>query len=102
PVHRPGRRPGGRPALVRPSLARRNHLRGSPPAPRPGNPAAMVGPGHPAHNTGAARLVLARDALGNADRSHAAPPARVRPLVPEKPAPLPRRPAPPPAGTAAP
>ena len=35
PVHRPGRRPGGHPALVRPALARRDHLRGSPPPSRP-------------------------------------------------------------------
>src|SRR3954466_8785385 len=43
----------------------------------------MVGPGPPAHDTGAARLVLARDAMGNAARSPAGPPARVCPLVPE-------------------
>jgi hypothetical protein len=35
-------RPRGHPALVRPPLARRDHLRGSPPPSRPGDPAAMV------------------------------------------------------------
>src|SRR4051794_29879101 len=41
----------------------------------------MVGSGHPAHDTRAARPDLARDALGNAARSRAGPPTRVCPLV---------------------
>jgi len=51
------------------------------PTPRPGNPAAMVGPGHPAHHTRAARPVLTRHAMGNPARSRAASPARVCPVV---------------------
>jgi hypothetical protein len=62
--------------------------------PGPGNPAAMVGSGHPAHDTRAARLVLARDALGNAARSRAGSPARVCPVVSEACANLQRRPGP--------
>src|SRR3954453_2069200 len=41
----------------------------------------MVGPGHPAYHTRAARPVLTRPAMGNAARSRAAPPARVCPVV---------------------
>src|SRR4051794_26597463 len=41
----------------------------------------MVGSGHPAHDTRAARPDLARDALGNAARSRAGSPTRVCPLV---------------------
>src|SRR3954464_602458 len=54
----------------------------------------MVGPGPPAHDTGAAGLVLARDAMGNAARSPAGPPARVCPLIPEACAHLQRCPGP--------
>src|SRR3954449_538496 len=41
----------------------------------------MVGSGHPAHDTRAARPDLARDAMGNAARSRAGSPTRVCPLV---------------------
>src|SRR3954465_14633078 len=59
----------------------------------------MVGPGPPAHDTGAAGLVLARDAMGNAARSPAAPSARVCPLIPEACAHLQRCPGPRPPPT---
>ena len=49
-------------------------------SPRRGNPAPVVRPGHPAHHAGAARAVLARDALGEAPRrrARACCPKRVR------------------------
>src|SRR3954447_11963840 len=99
PVHRPGCRPRGHPALVRPPLAGGDHLRGSAAVSRPGNPAAMVGSGHPAHHAGAARPVLARDAVGGPARSGPRSLARVRPLVPETRAHVQRRPRPGPART---
>src|SRR3954452_9038368 len=54
----------------------------------------MVGCGHPAHDTRAARPDLARDAMGNAARSRAGSPARVCPLVSEARAHLQRCPGP--------
>src|SRR3954452_25231719 len=59
----------------------------------------MVGCGHPAHDTRAARPDLARDAMGNAARSRAGSPARVCPLVSEARAHLQRCPGPGPPGT---
>ena len=64
PQHQPRRHTGGDPGLLRLALARRDDVSGSPPPSRRRDPAAMVGPGHPAHHAGAARVVLAGDAVG--------------------------------------
>src|SRR3954447_5909609 len=59
----------------------------------------MVGSGHPAHDTRAARPDLARDAMGNAARSRAGSPTRVWPLVSKARAHLQPCPRPPPPST---
>ena len=64
PVHRPGRRSARRAALVRAALVGRGDVRRGAPAPRGGDAAAVVGPGDRADHAGAARPVLAGDALG--------------------------------------
>src|SRR3954464_908159 len=86
-VHRPGRRSARRAALVRAALVGRGDVRRGAPTPRGGDAAAVVGPGDRAHHAGAARPVLAGDALGRG-RRRSAPRCR---LVPQTPAHLQRR-----------
>src|SRR4051794_32084873 len=64
PVHRRDRRPDADPAVVRPALAPRGHLRGRTPAPRRRDAAAVVGQGDHAHHAGAAGALLAGRPLG--------------------------------------
>src|SRR3954454_14740124 len=88
-VHRPGRRSARRAALVRAAVVGGGDVRRGAPAPRRREPAAVVGPGDRAHDAGAARPVLAGDALGRGDpRRCPAPKCR---LVSQAPAHVQRR-----------
>src|SRR3954454_9888073 len=64
PVHRRDGRSDADPAVVRPALAPRGHLRGRTPAPRRRDAAAVVGQGDHAHHAGAAGALLAGRPLG--------------------------------------
>ena len=64
PVHRRDGRSDADPAVVRPALAPRGHLRGRTPAPRRRDAAAVVGRGDHAHHAGAAGALLAGRPLG--------------------------------------
>jgi len=91
PLHRPGGGSGRHPALVRSSVADRDHLRRSPSAPRRRDPAAVVRPCHPTHHAHAARPVLPRDPVGGATCCRAWTGGRVRALVSQAAADLQRR-----------
>ena len=88
-LHRPGRRSARRAALVRAAVVGRGDVRRGAPAPRGGDATPMVGPGDRADHAGAARLVLAGDALGRGDARRC--PAPKRRLVSQAPAHLQRR-----------
>src|SRR4051812_14453156 len=64
PGHRSRRHAARHAAVVRPALADRGHVRGSPRPPRHGNPTPMVRSRHPAHHPGAARPLLAHVPVG--------------------------------------
>src|SRR5918997_5705706 len=63
-VHRPGRRARRHPRLVRAPLGDRDHIPRGPAAPRRGDAAPVVRPGHRAHHARAARPLLPRDPVG--------------------------------------
>src|SRR4051812_31865011 len=88
-VHRPGRRSARRAALVRAAVVGGGDVRRGAPAPRRREPAPVVGPGDRAHDAGAARPVLAGDALGRGDPRRCPPPKRC--LVSQAPAHFQRR-----------
>jgi hypothetical protein len=64
PVHGSGRPTRRDPLVVRPALGGRGHLRGGETAPRRGDAAPVVGPGHRAHHAGPAGALLPSGTVG--------------------------------------